>query len=240
MISDRNVISIIQFNESGTALSIDASGSMSVTSGVMTGSTSTAKPVIIGSVDSGKIVRGIAIDASGSLMTINVPSTKFVYVASNINVAPGTTPTDIVTITGSSTKIVKILRIILSTTQGTAANNLWLVVKRSSANSGGTSTTTTPVPCDSQSPSASATIRQYTANPASLGSTVGTVHVARMFAPVTTTAAISTPYVFDFTNAGISSGIILRGTGEVLALNFNGAALPASLLVSYTIEFIEE
>src|SRR5260221_11311543 len=76
------------------------------------------------------------------------PNSKATYVASG-TVVPVTGATDLVTIIGSATKLVKLLRVIFSGTITTAAiNGSVSIVKRSTADTAGTSTAPTIIPLD--------------------------------------------------------------------------------------------
>ena len=167
-------------------------------------------------------------------------SNKANYRATVVPLTPAATPTDIITLCGSATKVVRGIRIVLNTTQTTQGINDWYLVKRSTANTGGTSTVVTPVPSDSAFAAATATYRRYTTNPTALGTLVGNVSIVNVLsavsAPASSSATAYIPYVFDFTN----NSIVLRGVAECLALNFNGAALPAGLSVNSSIEWTEE
>ena len=179
------------------------------------------------------------VSATGSIATFKLPTERSVYMAASLAFTPGATPTDVATIFGSATKTVRVLRAWLSTTQNTAGTNTWLVIKRSTANSGGSSTNLDEVAVDSIQTAATATTLNYTSNP-SLGATVGKLYSARVFSPAPATAGGDRMHIIDFTNSGISRGIVLRGTAQGLAINFNGAALPAGLSVCVTFEWIEE
>lgn len=165
-------------------------------------------------------------------------ATKTLYSAATNNLTPPATPTDIVTITGSGTKTIRVLAIELFPTQTLSGTNTFFIVKRSTANSAGTSTTPTIVAHDSNNAAATAVVRQYTANP-TLGTTVGTVLVAKVTTPAPG-GLVGEGFMFDFTRSGFDSGLVLRGTGEVLALNFNGAALPGGLNINANVIFLEE
>ncbi len=93
--------------------------------------------------------------------------------STNLAVASGAT--DFLTIVGSSTKKIEVLKITLGglATALTVADIVLL--KRSTANSGGTSTAPTAVPLDSNDIAASAAVKAYTANPATLGTLVGNI-----------------------------------------------------------------
>jgi hypothetical protein len=144
------------------------------------------------------------------------------YGASVTGLTAANTATDIFTITGSANKTVKIRQLTLSATQTTAGNINLLLVKRSTANTGGTSVLQTAVPFDSLNPAATATVRSYTANP-TLGTAVGTVNNEKLFIPTATGA--NAPFVFSPTASSQAQEITLRGTNEVLAVNLNGVTV---------------
>lgn len=182
----------------------------------------------------------IASNQSTLPVTLTPSTTKTVYVCAAGPVTPPATPTDIITITGSATKTVRIFSIELSTTQTTQSTNTFFLVKRSTANTVGTSTTPTVVPVDSNDAAGTAVVRQYTANP-TLGTLVGNVAVQRVFGSVPgATATAGSGYTFDFWQDGAGKGIVLRGTTQVLSINFAGAALPVGFSVSATITWMEE
>ena len=166
-------------------------------------------------------------------------SNKAAYKATIIPVTPPATPTDIVTLYGSATKTIRITKVTLGSTQNTAGINDWYLIKRSAANTGGTSTTITPVPLDSLFPAATAVFRRYTANPTALGAAVGNLSIENILSPQINPGTSGTSYVphtWDFTN----NPLVLRGVSEGVAINFNGAALPAGLSVNLIITWTEE
>jgi hypothetical protein len=166
-------------------------------------------------------------------------SNKAAYKATITPVTPPATPTDIVNLCGSATKTVRIKKITLGATQTTQGINDWYLVKRSTANTGGTSTTITPVPLDSAFPASTTVLRRYTANP-TLGTLVGNLSIENILSPVVAPGSSSatnyTPHTWDFAN----DPLVLHGTGECVAINLNGVALPAGLSVNTTFTFTEE
>jgi hypothetical protein len=217
----------------------DTTGRQVMVGAAATGAAVTGNPVLIGGSD-GSNAQAIATTTTGVVkVEIQSEVSKAVYGAAVRSLSPPATPTDMITITGSGTKTIRVLRVILSATQNTGASQEFLIIKRSTANSGGTSSTATNVPYATSFAAASATVRSYTVNPSSLGTSVGTVNVVKFFVPAGGTAQRN-DYVFDFSNNGLYPGIVLSGTSEVLALNFNGAALPTSLNIDCTVEWSEE
>jgi hypothetical protein len=154
-----------------------------------------------------------------------------VYSASAVGITGVASATDIFTITGSATKVVRVHNLYLTGTLASAAVRDVLLVKRSTANSGGTATTQTAISLDSNSAAASAVVRAYTANP-TLGTPVGTVRVRRVGVPTSTASNI------DVANFEFTVPLVLRGTSQVLAINLNGVA--ASVVWSAFIEWSED
>src|SRR6478609_414079 len=102
-----------------------------------------------------------------------VSASKATYAASG-TVVPVTGATDLVTIIGS-TKLVRLVRVVFSATiLTTAINGSVSIVKRSTADTAGTSTAPALIPLDSGNAVATAVVAAYTANP-TLGTTVGTI-----------------------------------------------------------------
>jgi hypothetical protein len=183
-------------------------------------------------------VEPLSLSTVGALRSEQFVSSANVYSVGTGAFTPPATPTDVAIITGSATHTVYVTRIELSTTQTAAGVNNWFMIKRSTANTGGTSATPTLVPLDSNNPAATAVVRSYTANPTTLGTSVGNVRVTKVLSDSPTTA-FPPPYVFDFTNSGLCSGVVLRGVAQSLCLNFNGVALPGGLNVTVNFEWVE-
>ena len=158
------------------------------------------------------------------------------YSASIVGLATAATATDIFTITGSATKTVRVARIMVNGVQTTSAQVNVLIVKRSTANTAGTSTAPTRVPYDSASAAATATVLAYTANP-TLGTAVGTASASRAFIPGAATA--SDAQGLEIVSGGAGQQIMtLRGIAEVLAVNLNGVTVTGSA-INVTVEWTE-
>lgn len=146
--------------------------------------------------------------------------------------------TDIFTITGSDTKVVKIKHISFDGTQTATSARTVFLIKRSTQNTGGTSTILTNVPFDSANPPSNAVVRSYTANPTTLGAAVGTLHNEKVIIGSANTAD-SDSLIFNTIDALSSQDITLRGSSEVLAINMNGVSSPGNV-VNIDIMWIEE
>jgi hypothetical protein len=158
----------------------------------------------------------VASTQSGTWITKTYqPST---YGTSITAFTPIPSATDIFTITGSATKTIKIKHISLNATQTTAGVIGILLIKRSTANSGGTSTILTNVSYDSLNPASTATVRTYSTNP-TLGTAVGTIHSEKLF--ISTTTNQPDELTFNYVTTSNMQEISLRGTGEVLSINLN-------------------
>lgn len=164
------------------------------------------------------------------------------YYCNGSGYAAYATPTDMLTISGASGKIVRVYNILLRvhTTAAALATVKW--IKRSTANSGGTSSTPTITPFDSNDPAASAVVRLYSVIPAGLGTTAISVdnHVV-------TTTPTAVPSIFQsagmfgiHTNDSYPKPVILRSSSESLCANYGGAALPAGFTAWWEVIWTEE
>lgn len=163
-------------------------------------------------------------------------STISTYSAATLGLTVAATPTDVFTITGSASKTIKITQIRFSGTRTTNTTNDTLFLKRSTADTGGTSTSVTAVPNDSSNSAATGTVLAYTANP-TVGTLVGNVRVDKTFLNAAATG-IGDKIVYDWTyKAG--QPIVLRGTSEVFAINLNSVSMAGSSL-DISVEWTEE
>lgn len=170
------------------------------------------------------------------------------YMASN-TFTPAATPTDLITITGSATKVIRVVAIKIATTNTAAGSQEFLVIKRSTLDTTGTFVAATAVPIDSAAGAATSTVGHYTANPGGLGTAVGTIVRKRVaspvlipatFAGIVQDASVEMLDVQDTINAVDDPAVKLRGAAENLAVNFNGAALVAGQIHAYTVIWTEE
>lgn len=170
--------------------------------------------------------RYLLCDSNGALATYDNGSLKASYSASTTGLVPVATATDIWEITGSASKTVKITQLWVSGTAATAINTSVLLIKRSTANSGGTSSATTFVAHDSTNAAATATGKAYTANPTT-GTAVGTIRSIKTFFSLGTAGGTVATWDFGIRPA---QPIVLRGTSQQLCVNLNGATISTGSL----------
>jgi hypothetical protein len=180
----------------------------------------------------------IQTDINGRQLVVNSPiDGQRASYSMSATVTTAATATDVVTITGSATKTVRVTLIRVSGLATTAITTPVLLIKRSAANTGGTSAALTAVPHDSNNAAATATGLSYTANPTGLGAAVGTMRQDRLTFAVTASTA-DAPLVWDF-GARPSQAVVLRGTTQVLAVNLNSTTITGGS-ISIDIEWTEE
>lgn len=161
------------------------------------------------------------------LVTRSLPYELNKYAAATTNFTSATSATDVARIVGSATKTVRIKKIRISgrTTSGSPVACIIRLIKRSTANTGGTSVAATVVPFDSNSPAGTATVNHYTANP-TLGTTVGDVACSSITFQASGLLQII-EHVFE-------NPIILRGVVESLCINFNATTITgASICINF-------
>lgn len=163
---------------------------------------------------------------------------KKTYSASRAGFVTTTNPTDILTISGSDTKLIKILYIHLSATQTNSGFVEMAIIKRNSANSGGTTETLINVAHDSEDDNATAIVKIYTTNATALGNSVGRIYSEKSFIPSGNSSAPGASSHIDFQNL-LGKPITLHGSSEILCVNFNGATVSGANFVP-TIVWTEE
>lgn len=179
---------------------------------------------------------GNSITVDGTISAIPLDGTKTSYSAGTSGLVLVASATDVFTITGSATKTIRVTRVEFTATttsgSGTAAN--LSLIKRSTANSGGTSSTANIAPHDSTNAAATAVVRSYTANP-TLGTTTGIIRNKRYAVPTANTVIL---VEWNFGDRP-SQAIALRGTSEILAVNLGGNTITGGT-ASINVEWTEE
>jgi len=190
-------------------------------------------------------------DATGR--EISIQSKQTFGIASSFT--PPATPTDMVIIEGSATKTIRMLSMVIGTTNTAAGSQQFFLIKRSTADTTGTFVSAgTPVPFDSANAAATPNrVGHFTANPGALGTAVGTLKQVRAASTVVTPTSFAG--VREITevemlphgwptglspNSVLGQLVTLRGVAQTLAINFNGAALVAGQTHFYRLMWMEE
>jgi hypothetical protein len=181
---------------------------------------------------SGSTVPGAVLeDGAGNKLT-----SKPTYRFSQSTGTFAATFTDVWVISGSASKTVRVNLIVLCAAATAATNLETLVVKHSTANTGGTSSSLTSTPNDSSNAASTGTVLNYTANP-----TVGTVVGVSGFRKLNVgTVGNSGCLTWTFGPPGAGQPIVLRGIAQQLAVSFSGQAVPSGLAMTIEIETTEE
>ncbi len=166
----------------------------------------------------------------------NTEGSKPTYSVGISGFTPVATPTDFWQIIGSASKTVRVTRIAVSGWATAAIAVDLLLIKRTTASTGGTPTAPTICPHDSSDGAATAVVNSFAANPGALGTTAGTLRAAKHNLGAAGNAGT---VAWDFTTRN-SKGIVLRGVAQQLCLNWNGIAVPAGTLLDIDVEFTEE
>lgn len=170
--------------------------------------------------------------SAAGVMAVNTESINPIYTVAGALVLAAT-PTDVLTLTGSASKIVRLRKLTLYGLATAVGILDAALIRRSAANTGGTSAAQTAMKLDTVDAAASAVLTQYTANPGALGTAVGNIDVGKLNFSL---AGAITPLVWDWTGVKAPT---LRGVTDILALNFAGGALPLGVGFSYRISWEE-
>jgi hypothetical protein len=176
----------------------------------------------------------IAVDRYGNALVKDQTRHKRTYSAA-FTVVPAATATDIFQLIGSATTTVSVNRITIISTQTTGAQVPFSLIKRSTANTGGTLTTTVNVPNDAADTASTAVGSIYTANPTTTGTVVGIVKSLPIFVGSTST----TNNIVDWNFGERGKPIVLSGITQAIAISLGNTTL-AGGSISVNIEFTEE
>lgn len=158
--------------------------------------------------------------ANTSPSAVTLPPTYRAFV-NGLSVAASAT--DVFTLTGNANTTVTVNELWVSCTATATGTIELLVIKRSTADTAGTSASVTAVPNDSQNPAAGATALSYTANPTT-GNAVGTVLAYKHPCQAVGSGNYAVTRV-RFNESGQGQPITLRGTAQQLVVNLNGATI---------------
>jgi hypothetical protein len=186
-----------------------------------------------------KAARVTLYDPDGNVLSKKVAT--YAAALGNTNTAAGTGV--FLSILGSSTKTIRVHKVVICGTVATAAVYGSVVCNKrlTGATTGGTATTITPQPHDSTSGAASAVVKYYTAL-ATAGTGGGMVAAQSDFFPITATVT-SEPANLLFLpqqdTGAETQDWVLRGTNECLEFAFSATTTNAPTLTVWVI-FTEE
>jgi hypothetical protein len=129
---------------------------------------------------------------------------------------------DVYCINGSATKTVKVKGIRVSVIASAGVVNVISLIKRSTADSGGTPSAVTVVPNDSANPAATATVTAYATAPTA-GTTVGTVR-SQDISVATTSGSIPSLYALFQFSVYWDQPMVLHGVVEGICVNVPSTA----------------
>ena len=190
---------------------------------------------VVGSDSIGTETNYLGIDINGNLTVSLVDGNKATYSATITNLPSTALASDIFTLTGSATKTIRITRVALSGIQTTGAQVSIIFLRRSTANTGGTSTSLAAISMDTNNPAATATGLVYTAN-ATVGTLVGNIRTRKV--SVSASSGASDALILDFGTRN-SQAVVLRGINQVFAVNLNNVTVAGSSF-NISIEWTEE
>lgn len=163
-------------------------------------------------------------DGSIALMYVDTnPEPRTTYSAAVTGLVAASSASDVFGISGLVGHTIRITRICVSGRATAAASEDVLLIKRSTADTGGTpGTTPVAVPNSSASVASNATLVDYTANPTT-GTGVGNVGAKQMFLGNLTTAAPGSAACWDWSaGSRLEQELILTTAAEQLVVNLNG------------------
>ena len=172
---------------------------------------------------------------------VNAENLRPTYFIALQGFATGAVNTDCFCLIGSATKVVRVTRIRFSMTATTAVEVNLQLIKRSTANAGGSLGVAVNGSMDSNDAAATATNLAYTANATTLGTPVGTaVRSDRYAAEVGTTPATQQPQIVEWIFGEPNcKPPILRGVAQSVCVNLGGATI-AGGEVNISIEWTED
>lgn len=217
-------------------LTTDSGGRLLVAGAGAAGSAYVGNPVLAAGGD-GSNARIIGVNAQNQVFVLT-EGQKATYTATAAAFLPVATATDFISIFGSASKTIRVLRVAIGgvATAGTIVD--LYMIKRSSANSAGTPTALTAIPHDANDASASAAVNSYAANPTT-GSAIGNIGIRKLSLP-TAASNIVVPMLEWRPGTQNDRAWVLRGAAQGLCLNWNGAAIPAGTSLDVEITWTEE
>lgn len=170
-------------------------------------------------------------------MACNSEPTILTYGATSVGLVPAAAATDVACLIGSASRVTR-LQMVRISGSGTAISTPVVLLKRASANTGGTAATgaALPVPyaLDSTNSAATATTTAYTANPTIVDSAPGILDNGNLGVVATTVGAAVQPFLaWDYLSHPFSQAPTLRGIAQMLCVNLTATTPTALLNISF-------
>jgi hypothetical protein len=175
----------------------------------------------------GTNLRAALSDATGRQIVKVYPDTGSTSYHTSKKFAASST-TDNAVMPGNATNTVLLTKVTVTCTQTTAGILNLELVKRSAADTSGTSAAFTIVPDDSNYAAAVSAPLSYTGTGPTAGSAVGDLDNAQIGCLAAATAAANDIYVFK-----PAKPIVLRGTAQQVAINLGGAVTGGNITVTF-------
>lgn len=179
---------------------------------------------------------GVPMNVTASPLPVDTAGVPYAtYGASISGLVLASAATDVFTIIGSATKKIEVLEIAIGGVATATTGADVVLLKRSTANSAGTSTSPTMVPFDSTDTAASSAVKAFTANPTT-GTLVGNLSATKVVLDITGTVTNGLQSILRPAPGG-KPWVLNSGT-ETLAVNFAGATI-AGATVDVTVTWRE-
>lgn len=137
----------------------------------------------------------------------------------------------------NANKLIRVKRITIGGFETTARQEHFFLIKRMSANSGGTAIVADIMSFDTSNASPTGVVRSYTANP-TLGTPSVTADVVKLMIPNATTALQNSQFIWTFDGNNYNSPVLRNG--QQLSLNYGGRTKSAKLSIDASIIWTEE
>jgi len=165
----------------------------------------------------------------GLLWTAALPALRPASFAASSTVASAAAATDIAVMPGNAANTVLLTKITVSCTQTTAGIITLNIIKRTTADTGGTSAAMTAIQDDTNTAAASSAPLSFTANP-TINSTIGNVDTYKLGCMSPSSASPNDIYILNRQQ----KPLVLRGTAQQIAVNLGGATVTGG---SFTVSF---
>ena len=173
------------------------------------------------------------------------------YSSSFVGLVPVTAGTDVVCIAGSATKLVRLQYIKIWGTTASAVQDLpVMLLRRASADTGGTPATTTANPGvttqiakrDTTNGTASATLISYTANPTIVDSAPTYLDSSLLTMPIVTSVTPAVPVDFNYARdtENFMQAPVLNGVAQQICVNIQGVTVTNASVWNGVIAWTEE